>query len=414
MLKTTHQVPRRNVNTIPIKHRRKKDNLTAQPAPSQSSLEIIKEIEERSAQRRRKTRTRSVLKLISFVLLPVIANAAVYYASSSGYTEVTTLLQIQSPKSAPAQNGNFFSSLTPTAISEAVAAQETVRSSAVMERLLQGTDDGSIWLSIPTLPALSNFLLSNEKIRLSRYRSLVKAGYDPTEQVIRISVRSYAPGTAQQLSGQIVDIIRETMNKGAQSTRQQLLNEARMALQNAQADYTSTVENVRQLENQVGVVDPTIETEFLYRMIGNLREDRLEYEVQLQSLAEVSERRSAVTEDLKQKIEILDSSIAELRAEMTASETELSAISNARLLLDAAHFEKDLARQRLTDMSTRFAEAELQSLQRQHFVTVAAPPNEVSISRSWASLTLFATSLAIGLIIYLFMSITNDALRREY
>ena len=232
--------------------------------------------------------------------------------------------------------------------------------------------------------------------------------------MIRISVRSYAPGTAQQLSGQIVDIIRETMNKGAQSTRQQLLNEARMALQNAQADYTSTVENVRQLENQVGVVDPTIETEFLYRMIGNLREDRLEYEVQLQSLAEVSERRSAVTEDLKQKIEILDSSIAELRAEMTASETELSAISNARLLLDAAHFEKDLARQRLTDMSTRFAEAELQSLQRQHFVTVAAPPNEVSISRSWASLTLFATSLAIGLIIYLFMSITNDALRREY
>ena len=94
------------------------------------------------------------LKLVCFVILPVFENTAIYHASSSGHTEVTTLLQIQCPNSAPTQNGGFLSSLTPTAISEAVAARGTVRSSAVMDRLLKSTEDRSSQLSIPTLPAL--------------------------------------------------------------------------------------------------------------------------------------------------------------------------------------------------------------------------------------------------------------------
>ncbi len=44
----------------------------------------------------------------------------------------------------------------------------------------------------------------------------------------------------------------------------------------------------------------------------------------------------------------------------------------------------------------------------------AAPPSEVSVSRTGASAALFVKSLVIGLLAYLFLSITIEVLRIRY
>ena len=299
-------------------------------------------------------------------------------------------------------------------ISEGFAAQETVRSSATLERFDSEPRNVKRWLFFSTFLAASNLLLSNEKLRLSRYRKSVAASYDPSEQVIRIKVRTLDPDVASRIAENMGNIVQETMNDGAHGTRLKLLGEARAAFEGAQADYASSIERVRLLESQAGVVDPTIETEFLYRMISGLREERLGYEVDFQGLGNSQDLSRAVAEDLKKRIDLLDSSVAELRAEITNRKTAQGAISSARLLLEAAHFEKDLASQKLAEISARLSEADLQAIQRQNFVSVSAPPSLVSTDPLWASSTLFLKSFAIGLIGYFFLSITLDALRREY
>ena len=115
-------------------------NRQVQAAPRYYSVQIIKDIEQRSADRHRNARRSTLLKLLCVVLLPVLANTAGYFMASSGHTEITALLQIQSPNTTPASGGEVLSGLAPTAIAEAVAAQETVGSSAVMEAVAQMSD----------------------------------------------------------------------------------------------------------------------------------------------------------------------------------------------------------------------------------------------------------------------------------
>ena len=382
--------------------------------PPQAPSQVVELIRTRSLETRRKARRRGLLNLLCFVILPVFANTGIYYVQSNGYSEVNTVLHIHTPAVPSPTNQSLLSSLDPPTTGEAIAAEETVHSSTVMDIITQSPSIPEDWLAIPTLTGLSDLLLSNERIRLSRYRDLVKASYDPTEQVIRLTVITQDLENSREISQKLIEIIRTTVNDSVHDTRIQLLAEAEIALQTAEDVYASSLETVQHLEHQIGAVDPEIEIKLIYEMIGKLRADRLEHEVQLRTHGSQPDSNSAVSTVLRNKIAILDETIANLRMEMTASESQLTTISDARSLLEAAHLKKELARQKFQNASKQHSSAEQQARQHQRFVTVAALPNEVSVSRTWASLSIFIRSLAIGLAIFLFLKITIDVLRPKY
>ncbi len=383
--------------------------------PTRSRARELHTVQRDMARRRRRRLAFMFARIWAFVLLPTYLAGYYFYdvATPMYATKSEFVIQQASPQGAGGGVSSLFSGTAMATVQDSVTVQSYLQSREAMLRL--DADHGfRAAFTDPDLDVLQRIHpgASNEEV-YKVYTRNINISYDPTEGVIRMEVVAPDPALSATFARALISYAEEQVDALTQRLREDQMSGARETYEDAEANVLAAQQKVVALQERRGVMSGDAEVSLLMTQIsrfeGELREERLTLQ-QLLANAQPNQTRVQVARD---NIARLEGVIAEIRAEMTKSDTEQESL--ARVSGELMIAESDLATrqmllaQALEQMETARIEA---NRQVRYLSTGVSPvaPDAAAYPRAFEN-TLVTFLIFSG--IYLMLSLTASILREQ-
>ncbi|KAE9629291.1 hypothetical protein [Parasedimentitalea maritima] len=197
---------------------------------------------------------------------------------------------------------------------------------------------------------------------------------DGPSGIIQFSVRAFTPQDAVQISQAAIDLAATLIENLAEQAKRDLLARAERELDSSLEAYVASLDALRNLQNDAGILDPQAEAGVSTVLISNLILEQLKAEAALNALQASNVVTSPQITLLQNQIETLNEQIAAQRRQVAGLEEKSGALTAFFAKINALETERFLAESLFRSASRNFDVAKSSAQRQSTFVSVFAPP----------------------------------------
>ena len=383
-------------------------------SPAAARAKEIQKIQRDIAKRRRRKMALLVTRLAFFVFLPTILAGWYYYmvATPMYATKSEFLIQQAEAQGAGGLGGMFGSSQIAT-VQDSIAVQGYLQSREAMLRL-DGDASFRAHFSSPNIDILQRLSPdASAEEAYSLFQRYVKIGYDPTEGIVKMEVVAADPQTSQDYSQRLIGYAEERVDSITQRVREDAMRGARDSYEEAEANREAALTRMTQLQEELGVLDPTAASTELQARLTSLENMILEKQLELASLLDNRRPNQARVEGTQGEIRRLQQARDDVRAQMTSSGAGSANQARKNAELRAAEEDYQTRTLLLQEALQQLETARIEAGRQVRYLSLGVSPiapDEATYPRAFEN-TILAFLIFSG--IYLMISLTASILREQ-
>jgi capsular polysaccharide transport system permease protein len=376
----------------------------------------VMQIQQDIARRRRRKLVLLFTRLAFFVLLPTLMAGYYFYNIATPMYATKSEFVIQKAEAGSSSLSSLFAGSGLATSQDSITVQSYLTSRDAMLRLDSDLGFKSHFQApeIDAIQRLDPKATNEEAYKL--YKRNVKIGFDPTEGIIKMEVVAASPEQSAAFSEALIRYAEERVDNLTSRLREDQMAGAIQSYEDAERKRADAQAQVLNLQQELGVYDPTTEATTLTGQIATFETQVREKQLQLQQLLDNARPNQARVEGVRGDIGRLEALVAELRGMLTESGgTTASGESLAQITGQLAVAQSDLEtrtalmQQALQQLEAARIEANKQTRYLEMGVHPVAP-DQATYPRSFES-TLLSFLIFAG--IYLMISITASILREQ-
>jgi capsular polysaccharide transport system permease protein len=401
------------MSNLPATVRRSSITDTIPLDDDQRRIEVNK-IQKELVLRRRRRIAALVTKLVCFILIPtLLAGYYFYRAATPMYASFTEfVIQKADSPSAPAGASLFGSSLLATA-QDSIAVQGYLSSREAMIRLDNDLGFKQVFQGskVDALQRLADDVTNESAYKA--YKKRVQIGYDPTEGIIKMEVVTPSPQISYAFSKALIGYAEQQVDQLTQRLREDQMKGAGNGYEKAEASYAKAQNNVVELQEKLGVLNPESEIAGQMSLIQQVESDLQQRELELIEMLDNPRPNQTKVTVLQNSIKSRKNLAKKLRNEMTINTNDVKSMSRITAELQAAQSQLFLRQELLAASLLQLETARVEANRQTRYLSMAvAPvaPDEASYPRSFENTILSALVFA-GL--FLMVSLTASILKEQ-
>ncbi|RVV96825.1 capsule biosynthesis protein [Mesobaculum littorinae] len=375
----------------------------------------IFEIQRDIARRRRRKLLLLAARLFVFVMLPT-ALAGYYYAviATPMYSTKSEFVIQQADTAASAGGlGGLFSGTGLATSQDSITVQSYLTSRDAMLRLDQDVGFREVF-SDPSIDPVQRLPegASNEDA-YDIYQDNVQIGYDPTEGIIKMEVIAPDPAVSADFSRHLIDYAEEQVDGLTERLRNDQMAGARESYEEAEERMSAAQARVLELQEQLGVLDPTSESAGVMSRVTAFETQLAEKRLQLQQLMDNRQPNQARVDGVRGDIDRLQTLIANLRSQLTTNDGEAASLAAITGQLRMAEVDLETRTLMMQQALQQLETARLEANRQVRYLSLGVnpvPPDEATYPRAFEN-TILAFLIFAGL--YLMISLTASILREQ-
>ncbi|WP_022706880.1 capsule polysaccharide transporter [Paracoccus zeaxanthinifaciens] len=372
-------------------------------------------IQQDIARRRRRRLAMLALRLLIFVFIPTALVSWYYTTVASPLYATESQFQIQSADGG-GSGGGIGAALAGAAMStntDAVAVQSYLTSRNAMLRLDadHGFKRAFQEASIDPVQRLAEDATNEEAYGV--YKDSVKIGYDPTEGVLNMEVIAPSADLSEEFSRALISYAEEQVDTLTSRLRSDQMDGAAESYEDAEAKMLAAQIRVQELQEQLGVLDPTAESSVVMGQVssleGQLTEKQLELGQLLANPSPVQSRVDAVRGDIVRLREMIETT----RTQLTEGSDDRSSLAAITGRLRVAEAELATRQELLAAAAAQMETARIEANKQVRYLSISVapiPPDEATYPKAFQN-TIVAFLIFSG--IYLMTSLTASILREQ-
>lgn len=385
-----------------------------EPLSEEARVREIQKIQRDIARRRRRKLALLFVRLAIFVFLPTLLGG-IYYSKLATplYSTKSEFLIQKADGGGSGGLGGLFSGSALGSSQDSITVQSYLTSREAMLRL-DAEEGFKAHFSQPFIDPVKRLpedATNEQAYRL--YTSNVKIGFDPTEGIIRMEVIAVDPATSERFSTALIRYAEEQVDHLSARLRSDRMEGAQKSFEDAEAKMIAAQAKVLELQEKLGVLDPTAESGALMSEITQRESEMRQKTLELQGLLDNPRPNQARVDGLRADIARIQAMVTELRARLTQSGNERSSMAQISGELRIA--ESDLATRQamMTAALEQLEAARIEANKQVRYLAVGVrpvAPDEATYPRKFEN-TLLVLFIFSG--IYLVISLTASILREQ-
>ena len=382
--------------------------------PAEARGREIAAIQRDIARRRRRRTTLLMVRLAAFVLLPTLL-AGWYYArvATPMYATLSEFVIQQADAPAAGGLGGLFSGTQFATSQDSIAVQSYLESRDAMLRL--DADEGfKAHFAQDAIDPLQRLEPdATNEAAYAVYQDRVKLGYDPTEGIIKMEVVAASPEASARFSQALISYAEERVDNLTQRLRADQMEGATDSFEAAEAKMREAQQEVIRLKELSGVVDGAGVVASRLQQVSTFELELRQKQLALESLLQNARPNQARVDGLRSDIASLESLIAEMQGEMTASSPQDESLARVSSELAVAEIDLSTRQVMLSQALQQLEAARIEANRQTRYLSLGVapiPPDEATYPRVFEN-TLLAALVFAG--IYLMLSLTASILREQ-
>lgn len=383
------------------------------PALSGDRAREIQEIQRDIAQRRRRKMTMLGARLLAFVLIPTLLVGYYFFNVATPMYATKSEFVIQQAEAQSAGLGGLFSGTGLATSQDSITVQSYLGSRESMLRLDKDIGYKSHF-SQPFIDPIQRLEpdATNEQA-YKHYVRHVKIGYDPTEGIIKMEVIAADPEVSAAFSRALITYAEEQVDTLSLRLREDQMRGATESFREAEAKMEEAQERVLALQEQLGVLDPASESASVMGQVSAFEQQISEKRLQLSQLLDNPVPNQARVAGIEGDIARLQNLIAELRSQLTTSNTANGSLASVTSRLQMAEVDLQTRTMMMQEALQHLESARVEANRQVRYLSTGVnpiPPDESTYPRA-AENTALAFVVFLG--IYLMLSLTASILRDQ-
>jgi capsular polysaccharide transport system permease protein len=365
--------------------------------------------------RRRRNFAMLLTRLAFFVFLPTLLAGFYYYklATPLYATKTEFLVQQAEAQGAGAGLGSMFRGTAFATSQDAITVQSYLQSRDAMLRL-DAEEGYKAHFSQEFIDPIQRIEAdsSNEKA-YKTFRRNVKIAYDPTEGIIKMEVLAADPATSQRFAEALLGYAEYRVDQLTQRVREDQMKGARESYEDAEAKAQAAQRHVLELQEKLGVMDPTVETAMVMGEVATLQATLRQKQLVLQQLTDNASPNQARVDGAKGDIQRLEAQISMLRNSMTEGSGDSISLAQISGRLRIAETELQTRQGMLAQSLQLLETARIEANRQVRYLTLGVSPvapDEPTYPRGFEN-TALAFLIFAG--IYMMLSLTASILREQ-
>lgn len=382
--------------------------------PQQAREYAIAEIQRDIARRRRRKGALLLARLAFFVGVPTLIAGYYYYNVATPFYATQTEFVIQKADSPSASPASGLLSGTGMATSQdSITVQSYLQSRDAMLRLDSDIGFKSHYSQdfIDPIQRLSPDATNEAAYKV--YQHHVSIGYDPSEGLIKMEVVAADPDVSAAYSRALISYAEEQVDALTQRLREDKMAGARDSYDEAEANMLAAQQRVLELQEQLGVLDPTSESGAIMGQITSFETQLQEKRLQLQQLLDNERPNQARVDGVRGDIRRLEALIADLRSSLTDGSGSNTSLARITSELRLAELDLETRTVMMQQSLQALENARIEASRQTRYLSMGVspvPPDEATYPRKFEN-TLLAFLIFSGL--YLMASLTASILREQ-
>ncbi|WP_099827375.1 capsule biosynthesis protein [Oceaniglobus indicus] len=388
----------------------------ARPDPVANRIREISDIQRDIARRRRRKSLLLFTRLLFFVGLPTMLAGYYYYVIATPMYATKSEFVIQQSEGGAASGGalgGLFSGTGFATSQDSITVQSYLQSRDVMLRL-----DGDLGFktvfSDPSIDAIQRLPddASNEDA-YKLFKKNVEIGYDPSEGIIKMEVVAPDPAISAEWSRKMIEYAEEQIDNLTLRLRGDQMEGALDSFADAEAKMQAAQARVLELQEKLGVFDPTAESGGVMSQITTFEVQLQEKRLQLQQLLDNRRPNQARVDGVRGDIERLENLVSRLRGQLTDGTGDGSSLARVSGELRMAEVDLQTRTLMMQQALQQLETARIEANRQVRYLSVGVspvPPDEATYPRAFEN-TLLAALIFSG--IYLMCSLTASILREQ-
>ncbi|RYG92633.1 hypothetical protein EU803_00570 [Loktanella sp. IMCC34160] len=328
-------------------------------------------------------RIKSTLGLVSkltffvFVFVPALVGGYYYFAIASDQYETEIRLVVRSIglQTAQEEGGDRVTMLGGAAVVQDAHILVNYLSSVDVVKDLQDDVDLRAAFSREGVDEFSRLEPDATMEELHSYWKQQTTSYvDGPSGIIQFSVRAFSPEDAVLISEAAIRRAAGLIEELSEEAKRSLLERSRRELDAAKAAYVASLNDLRDLQNEAGILNPLTEAGVSTELIATLFMEKLEAEVELEVLRNSGASNSPLMTQLYNRIDTLGSRIDEQRQQMAGVQQDGGELSAFFARINSLETERLLAESLYRSASRNFDLAKSTTERQSTFVSVFSPP----------------------------------------
>jgi capsular polysaccharide transport system permease protein len=367
--------------------------------------------------RRRRKSMLLAVRLFCFVMLPTLLAGYYYYMVATPLYESKSEFVIQTADGtlSAGMTGGLGGMLGGAleANTDSIAVQGYLQSREALQRLnddqnFKGIFEGE---SIDPIQRLAADATEEDAYRI--YQRNIHIAYDPTERIVKMTVRAPDPQTSVKFSEALLGYAEEQIDHLTTRKREDQMRDARASYEDAESKMTAAQKQVVDLQKKYAVLSSEVEVGLISGQIGQLETQLSQDRLSLAQMQANANPNAARMEPVKRRIAAVEAEIATLRSRMTQDGGDGVSLAEVQSELLLAQSNVATRQMMLATTLGQLETARIEANRQVRYLSLSVKPvaqDEAAYPKAFEN-TLVAMLVFAG--VYLMIAMTTAILREQ-
>jgi len=311
---------------------------------------------------------------IAIVVVPALIIAAyfVFFASSQYLSEARFAVRMSEHAGIESLSGG--GSLALSEVQDSLIIANFVKSLAVVEGLEDRVGVRQL-LSRPQIDYFSRFNPDKPIERLERrLRRQIDTDIESTSGIITVKVWAFTPQDSLKIADAIVGLSEDMVNKLGERARRDSIAQAQAELTRSEERLRKARAAVRDLRNEVGVIDPVRANEAIAQLLATLESDLLLIDQELATARRTLAPDAPQFAILEARRQAARENIAALKARLTTQAGAPDTLSAVMTRYDTLDLERQIAERQYTAAAAALEQARVNAERQNLYLATFVRP----------------------------------------
>jgi capsular polysaccharide transport system permease protein len=367
--------------------------------------------------RRRRKSMLLAVRLFCFVALPTLLAGYYYYMVATPLYESKSEFVIQTADGtlSAGMTGGLGGMLGGAleANTDSIAVQGYLQSREALQRLNDDQNFKGIFASETIDPIQRLAADATEEDAYRIYKRNINIAYDPTERIVKMTVRAPDPQTSVKFSEALLGYAEEQIDHLTTRKREDQMRDARLSYEDAETKMTAAQKQVVDLQKKYAVLSSEVEVGLISGQIGQLETQLSQDRLSLAQMQANASPNAARMEPIKRRIAAVEAEIATLRSRMTQDGGNGVSLAEVQSELLLAQSNVATRQMMLATTLGQLETARIEANRQVRYLSLSVKPvaqDEAAYPRAFEN-TLVAMLVFAG--VYLMIAMTTAILREQ-
>jgi capsular polysaccharide transport system permease protein len=357
------------------------------------------------------------VRLFCFVALPTLLAGYYYYMVATPLYESKSEFVIQTADGtlSAGMTGGLGGMLGGAleANTDSIAVQGYLQSREALQRLNDDQNFKGIFASDTIDPIQRLAADATEEDAYRIYKRNINIAYDPTERIVKMTVRAPDPQTSVKFSEALLGYAEEQIDHLTTRKREDQMRDARLSYEDAETKMTAAQKQVVDLQKKYAVLSSEVEVGLISGQIGQLETQLSQDRLSLAQMQANASPNAARMEPIKRRIAAVEAEIATLRSRMTQDGGNGVSLAEVQSELLLAQSNVATRQMMLATTLGQLETARIEANRQVRYLSLSVKPvaqDEAAYPRAFEN-TLVAMLVFAG--VYLMIAMTTAILREQ-